>query len=189
MLPRLAAAVLFIPISLTETNEENATRSVTYDLLGAVASSTDRDGRLTSYDYDAARRPIAENWIDADGTTVLDTIARTYDDASRLETIADGDSSLTYTRDDDGRIVAVAATATGSPSVALTQALDAAGRPTSRSASVNGAGDFLTSWLYDDAGRVTEVSQTSQAGGNGGWHVSPPVRLVNLGAMLSPLRG
>ncbi len=151
---------------LTETNEENATRSVTYDLLGAVASSTDRDGRLTTYDYDTARRPIAENWIDADGTTVLDAIVRTYDDASRLETIADGDSSLTYTRDDDGRIVAVAATATGSPSVALTQALDAAGRPTSRSASVNGAGDFLTSWLYDDAGRVTEVSQTSQAGGH-----------------------
>ncbi|MFH5806179.1 hypothetical protein ACG2DA_19165, partial [Alienimonas sp. DA493] len=150
---------------LTETNEENATRSVTYDLLGAVASSTDRDGRLTTYDYDDARRLVAENWIDADGVTVLDTIARTYDEASRLASIADGDSALTYTRDDDGRITGVAATAAGSPSVALTQTLDAAGRPVARGAAVNGVDDFLTSWVYDDAGRVTQVAQTSQAGG------------------------
>ncbi|MEM9701811.1 MAG: RHS repeat-associated core domain-containing protein, partial [Planctomycetota bacterium] len=151
---------------LTETNEENATRSLTYDLLGAVASSTDRDGRLTTYDYDDARRLIAENWIDTDGVTVLDTIARTYDDASRLASIADGDSSLTYSRDDDGRITGVSATAIGSPTVALTQALDAVGRPITRGATVNGIDDFLTSWLYDDAGRVTQVSQTSQTGGN-----------------------
>ena len=152
--------------TLTETNEAAATRSYTYDSVGRLETKTDRDGRRSEFTYDPFGRLSTEEWIDSDGTTVLDTITRTYDAGDRLTSIADGDSSLTYTLDALALMTAVSnAGTTDVPTVVLTDTLDNAGRATAQSAVVNGVADYLTTWTRDAIGRVTSVTQQGQAGG------------------------
>ena len=124
--------------TLTETNQANAVRSFTYDANGRLTTKTDRTGQVSDYTYDALGRPTRERWLN--GATVVKTITRTYDVASRLTAIADDVSAYAYTYDTAGRLLSISNAGTaGVPVVLLSYVYDAAGRRTQASAKVNNA--------------------------------------------------
>jgi YD repeat-containing protein len=81
--------------------------SYLYDGNGNLTSTTDADGRTTRYAYDSLDRVTAENWIGSDGSTIVRTIAYSYNDKDQLESISDPDSSYSYAYDDAGRVTSI----------------------------------------------------------------------------------
>ncbi|MFG0262264.1 MAG: hypothetical protein ACF788_07725 [Novipirellula sp. JB048] len=72
---------------LTATNELSDTRTNQYDAAGNLTQVTDRNGRVTTYEYDHLHRRTAENWLD--GMTTLRTLTYSYDAASQLVSASD----------------------------------------------------------------------------------------------------
>jgi len=66
-----------------------ATRSYQYDLAGELTQSTDADGRVITYQYDAFGRETGEAWEDA-GSLQTETLAFVYDALGRMLSASDG---------------------------------------------------------------------------------------------------
>ncbi|HEX6985921.1 MAG TPA: RHS repeat-associated core domain-containing protein, partial [Planctomycetaceae bacterium] len=83
----------------------------------------------------------------------------------RLLSAADGDSSLSYTYDDAGRLLTASNGGVTVPLTTLTSTYDDLGRRDSLAATAGGQADFRNEYLYDAAGRMTRLTQQGQAGG------------------------
>jgi YD repeat-containing protein len=100
------------------------------------------------------------------GSTVR-TITTAYNAASEITSVTDPDSTITYTRDNLGRATGISNVITGlTPTVALTQAFDAANNRTELKATSGGTLDFKNTYTFDALQRMTDVVQQSQSGGN-----------------------
>ena len=152
----------------SETNAANASRHWTYDASGNLLTRTDRDGRLTAYTHDLLGQLTAETFLAADDVTVLDAITRTWDAAGRLSSIADGDSTLAYTRDALGRVLV--ASNVGTPDatpVNVYSGYDGRSRRITQTVLVNGVWDAITWTEHDGAAQVWRVVQDAyQTGGH-----------------------
>jgi len=123
---------------------DGSTTRTSYDPLGALLSTTDALGRLTSFRYDAAGRQTET--VHADGTNDL----RDYDAEGLLVAVTDRAGRVTtFSYDASGRLVT-----TEYPDGATTSsAFDDAGRLV---ASTDARGS-TTTYVYDAAARRTQV--------------------------------
>jgi YD repeat-containing protein len=69
-----------------------------------LTSVTDRNGRQTTYGYDAADRLTGETWVNSSPAY---TATLTYDAANDLTAASDPYSSYQYTYDSEGRLSTV----------------------------------------------------------------------------------
>jgi YD repeat-containing protein len=83
---------------IPDTNQLNKTRTRSYDNVGNLTQTVDRDGRSISYNYDTLNRQTAERWLDAsnaidrlitDTNQLNKTRTRSYDNVGNLTQTAD----------------------------------------------------------------------------------------------------
>ena len=119
-------------------NTLNLTRTYTYDANSNLKSATDRNNRVRTFTYDNRDRLLQEQWLNA-GTEVR-TTTLDYDNASRLISAKDPDSTYTYTYDKANRLTSVKNIGTpgGVPFVVLTYTPDAVGNVLSVTDTING---------------------------------------------------
>jgi RHS repeat-associated protein len=145
----------------TQVNTLGAKSTYQYDGNGNLVSTTDADGRTTDYVYDALNRVTAENWIGANGSTVIYSIQYTYNDQDQLATVSDPDGSYTYSYNAAGQVSSVDNTGTPNvPHVVLSQSYDGFGNRSSLSASVGGTTEFTNSYQYNALGEMTQETQS-----------------------------
>ena len=150
-----------------ETDEANHSRSFEYDPMGNPTKTTDRDGRITRYDYDADGQQIAERWRNALDTATVRTISYEYDVAGELVSASDPDSDYDYVYDELGRTTSITADIFGlSDSVVLTQSFSDTGQRSSLSATFGATADLVNVYIYDNLGRLKQVTQSSPTSGN-----------------------
>jgi YD repeat-containing protein len=82
---------------IAETNQLDATRLFADDALGNLVRKTDRNQRVSEFEYDIRNRLVAERWLD--GQTVLRTIGYQYDAVGQLLEAADPDAAYSYQYD------------------------------------------------------------------------------------------
>lgn len=123
---------------------------MTYDAKGNVTTSTDPNGNVTSYAYDAAGNPTSITPPAPLGATTITT-----DDLSRIKTVTDGKGQVTtYTYDQLDRVTKVEV-----GSVSTTFVFDGAGNTVTRG-DAPAAGLFgLTVYQYDRKNRLTKTTQ------------------------------
>jgi len=140
------------------------TRSNTYDVLGNLVRSVDRQGRVKVYEYDELFRLRREYWYDELGV-LQNTITTTYDVLNRVAAVADDFSSYAYGYDALDRVVTETVANPGVPPVTLTTTYDRLdGLRSSFAATIDGVADFQTTYAYDAMLRMTDVTQTGQGG-------------------------
>ena len=123
-------------------------------MVGDLTKTTDRDGRVILYGYDADGRKTTETWV---GSSPAEKVTMTYDAAGRLTQIQDANSKYAYTYDDANQLLTVDDQGTtGLPQVTLTYGYDSAGNRTSLDDSLGG----LTSYAYDARNELTSLSQS-----------------------------
>ena len=167
---------------IKETNELGDFREYDYDAAGHRTQKTDALGRITEWDYEFSfdggsnYRIDQEQWLDTDGTTVLDTIDYTYNTTATygpigtLRSIEDGDSKYVYEYDDLGRITETdnlggqTGGTSDSPAVIMGYHYDDGYERTRAVATVGGSWDHTTKTSYDSAGQVVTVRQTKPSG-------------------------
>jgi RHS repeat-associated protein len=164
----------------------NLTRSFTFDGVGNQRTSTDRNGRLTTLDYDNLYRLTRETWTT--GASVNKTIDYTYDNAYNLLTVDDSDNvggtDFQFAYDTRNQLQLERQTIPGlGSSVVLDRNYDSLGNRTKLSANfggtiavgsnlsstsetlaTGGVNDFQNTYSYDGLNRLSSVSQTSQTG-------------------------
>lgn len=64
----------------------------TYDVAGNLKTYTNRTGNIQTYSYDSRNRETGSSWNDL----ITPVISKTYDNASRMLTLTNGASTLTY---------------------------------------------------------------------------------------------
>jgi YD repeat-containing protein len=84
---------------LEETNALGKTRKFEYEGPLPVRK-TDRNGRVTMFEYDDFRRVTAEKWLESN--KVVKTMAFDYDLLGHLTKVNDGVTVLDYSRDEEG---------------------------------------------------------------------------------------
>ena len=144
----------------SQTNQLSHSRQNVYDANGNVVKTTDRNGRVRAFDYDALNRLTAERWPDGQGQTIR-MIGRTYDADGRLTGIADsGGVTTTIAYDFDGRVHTVDQTlpADAGKHFVQTYGYDANGRTTSLVGVLEGVTTVNLAYAYDDAGRLTSIT-------------------------------
>ncbi len=150
-----------------ERNTLNKDRLWEYDAASNVTEYTDRNGRVTEYDYDNLHRRTSETWLD--GMSVVNTLEYEYDAASQLLTASDDYSDYEYSYDLLGRVTEVIAAHSGLL-VKFNQAYDANGRRIELAASIHDGmdyvDDFVNEYTYDNLNRMTQVTQAGVYGGN-----------------------
>ncbi len=157
------------PTEDTTTIDSHASsRSFLYAAAGNLLQKTDRNGRVTKYTYDNLLRQTTEAWYDdlQDQTANL-TYSTTYDTASRVASVSDGDSEWTWQYDVFGNV----ATSTQDNDdlagpVTFESRYDAAGRRVRYEVDINGTDDFVNDYTYDSLGRVVKITQSGVSGGN-----------------------
>jgi YD repeat-containing protein len=113
---------------------------------GQLCKTTDGNGNVTSYTYDANRNPVTVT-----RPAPLGAITNTFDAADRLTSSKDGkNQSLTYTYDNNDRPTQTRQGATCLPATCVTYTYDANGNLTQR---VDGSG--TTTITYDAQNRPT----------------------------------
>ena len=143
-------------------------RSFEYDPVGNLKTLTDRNGRVTTYDYDNLGRQTHERWWD--GQTEVHTFNYGYDLAGRLTSAADPATGAGLqlrlpvrrhwpAQADDDRTSA-------RPNVVLARAYDKTGFRKELAATVDETADFKNVYTPDALGRVVKVEQTGVQGGN-----------------------
>jgi RHS repeat-associated protein len=149
------------------------TRSFEYDDNGNLIQTTDRNGRVTRYEYDDLNRRKSDRWytdlaaFQSAPNSPLETINYSYDANGNLLSSGEGDSTYEYVYDYLNRVTDVTQTfADLDPAILFHRGYDAASRLTSSSATVGLTDDYLNTYTYDTLGRLTQLSQTSQSGGN-----------------------
>jgi len=139
-------------------------RTNSYDTLGNLTESIDRQGRRRVYEYDELLRPRREYWYNASGT-LENTITTTYDVLHRVVGASDNSSSYAYGYDALDRLTTETVSNPGVPTVTLTTTYDRLdGLRSSFSATIDGAADFRTTFGYDGLLRMTDIVQTGQGG-------------------------
>ncbi len=99
--------------------------------------------------------------------TATRTITTTYNAADEVTEISDASATITYTRDNLGRAVAISNSIAGlTPTVLLNQAFDSASNRTELRATIGGVSDFKSTYQFDALHRLTDVLQQGPAGGN-----------------------
>jgi RHS repeat-associated protein len=135
------------------TDPLGAAVTTSYDDAGRVTQVVDRDNRTQKFSYDSADRVTAATWLS--GTTTVNLLTYSYDNAGNLLTAKDTNGTITNTYDALGRM----SSTTDVFGLTLTYSYDNADRRTLRQDSKNGV---LTS-VYDSGNRVT----TMMFGGSG----------------------
>ncbi|WP_153559381.1 RHS repeat-associated core domain-containing protein [Roseimaritima sediminicola] len=126
---------------------------------------TDRNGRVTTYEYDHLHRRTAVNWLDC--LTTLRTLTYSYDAASQLASASDPAANYAFTYDNLGRNTSTDYDyASLVFDVAIDESYDALGRRTQLAAEINGTADLVNDYQYDYLNRMTQVTQGGQSGGN-----------------------
>jgi RHS repeat-associated protein len=150
----------------TETDQLGNVRQYAYDDVGNLVRQIDRNGRVREFAYDDLNRLTDENWVDGSGA-IVNTIHTEYDQLGRAESVADSNSSYSYTYDVFGRLAGVSTAGTpGMPTFELTMGYDSAGRRASVAATVNGVADFLNTYVFDAFGRIEQISQVGVTSGS-----------------------
>jgi len=141
-----------------ETNELGKTRRFEYEGRLPVRK-TDRNGRVTAFEYNDLGRPVAEKWLGIDGK-VERIIASQYDALGKLEQVADLDSTHTFVYDDLDRNTLMTMQLTGlEMPITFKNQFDDANRRTHVAAKIGGIVDHVNQYAYDALGRVTGISQ------------------------------
>jgi RHS repeat-associated protein len=123
-----------------------------------LVDTTDRDGRRTTYGYDADGRETGESWLSGTGTT-LELITYSYDNVGRMTGATDPNAVLTFTYDKDGELTNAGTQGlTGQPTVTLTYGYDPGGNLTSVTDNLSSIG--RTTYVYDAANRLTTITQS-----------------------------
>ncbi|WP_175597049.1 RHS repeat protein [Peristeroidobacter soli] len=90
-----------------QTSPDTGVTSNTYDSGGNLATSTDARGAVATYTYDALNRVATAAF--SSGSTTDQTLTYTYDAGTygkgRLTGVSDADHSLSWTYDDQGRVL------------------------------------------------------------------------------------
>jgi RHS repeat-associated protein len=143
---------------LEETNELGKTRRFEYEGRLPVRK-TDRNGRVTTFEYNDFGKPIAEKWLSVDGKLER-TITSRYDALGKLEQVADLDSTHAFRYDELDRNVQTVMKLTGlEMAVTLENQFDEANRRTQVAAKVGWKVEAVNQYAYDTLGRVTGISQ------------------------------
>ena len=159
---------------LTETitvDDVEQTRFWHYDSLGRLDRKTDRNGRVTEYDYDAEGRLYHEYWKDESDQTIR-TYTYAYDPTTgRLTGVQDSGNpdtgngvDLSYGYDTDS----VAVTwdfLTLNDTITITSTYDTGVR-TEETAALGTVDDYKTTYNYDASDRLESVVQEGITGGN-----------------------
>jgi len=141
-------------------------RVYAYDVMGNVNLMTDRNGRVTEFEYDNLYRRTGETWLD-ESSVVVSQFEFGYDLAGQLLSAGDGNTNYVYAYDGLGRMVESAHDYSGfAPSVVFAYGYDLMGSHTSTAATVGANADFVNTYAFDDLYRTTRVTQSGQNGGN-----------------------
>jgi RHS repeat-associated protein len=141
---------------LTDTNELGFSRSYSYDGAYNMVSMTDRNNRTTEFTYDALNRLVEENWINDSNF-----ITYVYDEASRLVSVSDEDSSYGYTYDERNFLTSVDNLGTaGVPNVLLEYTYDGVGNMLTVTDTIAGIVSGVESYIYDELDRVVTLTQS-----------------------------
>jgi len=141
-----------------ETNALGKTRKFEYEGRLPVRK-TDRNGRVTAFEYNEFGKTIAEKWLSADGK-VERTIASRYDALGKLEQVADLDSTHTFVYDELDRSMQTVMQLTGlEMPITFENKFDKANRRTQVTAKVGNTVEFINQYAYDALGRITGISR------------------------------
>jgi RHS repeat-associated protein len=150
----------------TSETTSSGTRYYVYNAVGELVQTTDRDGRVTTYAYDALGRETAENWLNGSGV-IIATTSYAYDALGRLVSTSDASATYVYTYDTLGRVASETETfADLTPTVVLTYTYDAVGDVTQTSCTIGGTADYVIEYTYNALGLVTSMRQHGVTGGD-----------------------
>ncbi len=152
-----------------ETNESGDVRQYKWDAVGNLRTVTDRNNRLTTYDYDDLYRVTQEQWNDVSSRT----FTFGYDLVGNLLSVTDSGATVDYqfTYDDLDRVTSETHQYSSlTEDVVLGHSYDLIGNRESLEAAFvennTTTKDFLTAFAYDGLYRLVEIVQGGQAGGN-----------------------
>jgi YD repeat-containing protein len=145
---------------ITDTNQLNKTRTRSYDNVGNLTQTVDRNGRKVAYNYDTLNRQTTERWLDGSNATIK-TFNSSYDAVGHLLSSTNSDSSYSYSYDDVDRLTRIDNTGTvGVPAVKFNYSYDAVGNLVAVNDSINGTNAGITGYSYDLLNRVTGLTQS-----------------------------
>ena len=129
-----------------------------------ITKQTDRNGRVTEYEYDAQNQLVLERW--KDGSSTVRQITFTYDiDGQLLSSVDSTGPTTTYTYDHRGRVTSeTTQTSSDSPLLRVASQYDVSDRRRSATVSTDGVGDHVNRYEYDELGRVTSLTQGPASG-------------------------
>jgi YD repeat-containing protein len=136
--------------------------------LAKVGLSTDRDGRVITYQHDLLNRQTKETWLDSQSPPVaVNTIVSRYDKAGQLTQISDNAATYAYTYDYAGQMLSESNAGTsGMPTVALNYTYYANGqRQTLQDTIGTGASPPTRQFGYvlDAAGRLQKITDATNS--------------------------
>ena len=124
-----------------------------YDPVGNLATYTTRDGKIKSLTYDNRNRSTAYSWND--GVTPSASIV--YDNGSRITSITNSNSAISFTYDNDGETLTEAQNVTGLGSKAVTYAYNADGTVN----TLTYPDSTALTYTYNSRGQITGIKQGS----------------------------
>jgi RHS repeat-associated protein len=102
-----------------------------YDAIGNLIQSTDRNGQVRTFAYDALNRRTSETWLDGGGLPV-NMFAYSFDSVGNLQEVGDNTSHYSFAYDALNRVTGTDNAGTvGLPHVVLSYGYDAVGNRTS----------------------------------------------------------
>ena len=152
---------------LSETQGSNGSRTYKYDAVGNLREKTDRNGRLTKFEYDDSYRMTHEKWYQA-GMEIRD-LAFTYDLSGQMRTASDSAATYSYEHDLFGRITQIThdlPSTVFDPQIVMSQTFDLNDNRLQLGTTIAGTSDFVTDYQFDKLNRLTQVTQHGVAGGN-----------------------
>jgi len=88
---------------------DSSTESYSYDPVGNLATFTTRDGKVKTLTYDNRDRVTGYSWNDG----ITPSVSIGYDNGSRVTSLANSNSTLTYTYDNDDELLTEKQNVTG----------------------------------------------------------------------------
>ena len=141
---------------LNEERSPLGSRFYKYDLVNNRIQGTDRNGRVTRYDYDNLNRVKSELWM-GNGKQ----FAYTYDENSNLISVYDGNIRYEYGYDYTDLLEKVDRIKAGTPTVSFEYGYDEIGNLTKADELVDGVLKARTSYEYVDPRYLnTKITQT-----------------------------
>jgi YD repeat-containing protein len=149
-----------------------------YDADGQLIEKIDADGRATTYSYDAQGHLLTEKWhadsnppgasiggitysYDANGNLLEALEVKVVDGATSTVT----DDTFTYNSMNEQTTETIDVPGYA-PVVILTNGYNAVGQQNSLLTTIGGTVDLANAYTYDNQGQLTQITQSSQAGGN-----------------------